>query len=249
MFVDQIAAAIDAAELTQLDSLGRRLWQAHAAGHLTDGQAQSLAEVLRARQMDAKAPRSLANGLRAIAGIFTPRKPQRVPKRPEVLQRRRRLAAAGPLPPSLAGAFTLAEQAVMRIIGNEIRQRGKCALFLDQIAARAGCSRSTVQRALRAAARLGVVTVQERRRRGHKSLTNIVRAVCALWKDWLAKTSHSRGDRVSNSKPDRYKNSNSLFESAGTAVLRGDKPRSGPVAALKTDFRWEKGAELSLKAG
>jgi hypothetical protein len=45
---------------------------------------------------------------------------------------------------------------------------------LDEIAARAGTSRTTAQSALREAKRLGVITVQERRHRGRPLATNII---------------------------------------------------------------------------
>jgi Asp/Glu/hydantoin racemase len=47
-----------------------------------------------------------------------------------------------------------------------------------------GVCRSTAQNALRAARRLGLITVQERRRRGMASLTNVVRIVSREWTAW-----------------------------------------------------------------
>ena len=58
-------------------------------------------------------------------------------------------------------------------------------LHLDCIAARSGTSRSTVQRALREAQLLGLIVVQERRRAGQRSLTNIVRVISQEWRTWL----------------------------------------------------------------
>ena len=45
------------------------------------------------------------------------------------------------------------------------------------IAALAGVSRSTTQNALRAARRLGLIEVKERRRRGLPSLTNVIKVI------------------------------------------------------------------------
>ncbi len=73
----------------------------------------------------------------------------------------------------------------MRIIADEVRQHGSCSIHIDAIAARAGVSRSTVQRALREAQQLGLIVVQERRRAGQKSLTNIVRVISQEWRSWL----------------------------------------------------------------
>jgi hypothetical protein len=46
---------------------------------------------------------------------------------------------------------------------------------------------SSRQSALRQARRLGMVTVQERRRRGQRSLTNVIHIISREWRDWLAK--------------------------------------------------------------
>jgi hypothetical protein len=62
-------------------------------------------------------------------------------------ERRRRLAASGPLPPSLACRFTTGELAVLKVIADHVRHAGRCALCVDDIAARAGvCRRLAVQR-------------------------------------------------------------------------------------------------------
>jgi hypothetical protein len=86
------------------------------------------------------------------------------------------------LPPPLAARFTWGEIAVMRIVGDECRVHGCCTLHIDAIAGRAGVHRTTVQNALREAqgrepGRTAIITVQQRRRRGQRSLTNIIRIV------------------------------------------------------------------------
>src|SRR5687767_15847063 len=77
--------------------------------------------------------------------IFPPRRLQRAPKRPVAIARRRHLAASGPMPPSLACKFTVGELAVLRIVGNEVRQHGHCDRCVDELAARAGVCRRMVQ--------------------------------------------------------------------------------------------------------
>ena len=52
MFINALAGAIDAAHPKQFDYLSRQLWQAHAAGHIPDQDAQSLAERLHSRRGD-----------------------------------------------------------------------------------------------------------------------------------------------------------------------------------------------------
>ena len=50
-----------------------------------------------------------------------------------------------------------------------------------------GVGRTTAQNALRAAAAMGLVTIQERRREGQKNLPNVVRVVSREWRQWLAR--------------------------------------------------------------
>src|SRR5215204_5784968 len=81
------------------------------------------------------------------------------------------------MPPALAARFTVGELAVLRIVGDEVRASGLCGLCIDAIAARAGVCRRTAQNAIRQAARLGLLTIQERRREGQKNLPNILRVI------------------------------------------------------------------------
>jgi hypothetical protein len=99
------------------------------------------------------------------------------------------------MPPALACKFTVSELAVLRIVGDEVRQHGYCDRCVDEIAARAGVCRQMVQNAIREAARLGLLTVEERRREGRRNLPNVVRIVSKDWASWLA-----RGGRSSHSQ-------------------------------------------------
>jgi len=101
------------------------------------------------------------------------------------------------MPPALACKFTVSELAVLRIVGDEVRQHGCCDRCVDEIAARAGVCRRMVQNAIREAARLGLLTVQERRREGRRNLPNVVRIISKEWTSWLA-----RGGRPSRPKAD-----------------------------------------------
>src|SRR5215204_3501444 len=192
-FCNQMTAAIDGARtLTRLDHLSRSIWQGLTAGAVADDDAQALAERLHAR-------RSIVRGEIKPVGIpvgrpsiFPPRRLQRAPKRPVAIARRRHLAASGPMPPALACKFTVSELAVLRIVGDEVRQHGYCDRCVDEIAARAGVCRSMVKNAIREAARLGLLTVEERRREGRRNLPNVIRIVSKEWASWLA-----RGGRAS----------------------------------------------------
>ena len=196
MFAQQIAEAVTRAHtLTRLDHLSRSIWQAMVANAVSDDEAQNLAELIHAR-------RSVVRGeVRPVgippgrSSIFPPRRLQRPALRPVAIARRRHLAAAGPMPPALACRFTVGELATLRIVGDEVRQHGHCDRTLGEIAARAGVSRSTAKNAIRAAAAMGLLTIQERRREGRVNLPNILRVVSREWLQWLS----NRADRANRS--------------------------------------------------
>src|SRR3954471_15441783 len=198
-FCDQMAAAIDGARtLTRLDHLSRSIWQGLTAGAVGDEDAQALAERLHARRGVLRGeikPVGLPVGR---PSLFPPRRLQRAPKCPVAIARRRHLAASGPMPPALACKFTVSELAVLRIIGDEVRQHGQCDRSVDELAARAGVCRRMVQTAVREAARLGLLTIEERRRDGRRNLPNVIRITSKEWMSWL-----SRGARSSRPPAER----------------------------------------------
>src|SRR5580765_5231374 len=169
MFCETVAAAIGSARtLARLDHLSRSIWQAMAAGAVSDDDAQRLAEDLHAR-------RSVVRGDIVPVGIpagrpsiFPPRRLQRPPQRPVAITRRRHLAASGPMPPSLACRFTVGELAVLRIVSDEVRQHGRCDRTLAELAARAGVCRALAKNVLRRASKDGLITIEERRREGRR---------------------------------------------------------------------------------
>ncbi len=55
-------------------------------------------------------------------GTVPARRPQRPPQRAIAIERRRRLASSGPLPPAIACRFTTGELAVLRIVGDEVAE-------------------------------------------------------------------------------------------------------------------------------
>jgi hypothetical protein len=95
------------------------------------------------------------------------------------------------MPPALACKFTVSELAVLRIVRDEVRQHGQCDRCVDEIAAWAGVCRSMVKNAIREAARLGLLTVQERRRQGRRNLPNVVRIISKEWTMWLTRGGRS----------------------------------------------------------
>jgi hypothetical protein len=94
-------------------------------------------------------------GQNAPAGFLRARA-QFSPDRRRSIQRRRRLAASGPMPPAMACLFTVGELAVLRVVGYEILAHGCCDRSLAEIAARAGVFRKLAQLTLRMAARDGL---------------------------------------------------------------------------------------------
>jgi hypothetical protein len=152
---DSLAWDVEHAPLEHLDPICSAFWRAYANGELTDDEAQSLAELARDRQRPKPPPKPLP-----------PRQARRAPRSPDrqrSLERRRRLSAAGMMPPGLAARFTVGERAVLYVIAQQVKLRGQCDLYINQIAAFAGVGRTTCRNALRIAKRLGLIEIDERR--------------------------------------------------------------------------------------
>jgi len=172
MFVDEIRRAIEAAPRMKLPDVAALLWRAYGAGQVTEAEAEALSNLIEEKA--------------SAAIIARPKRPiGSRPRSPESLERRRRWAASGRLPPRLACQFTLAEHAVLATIAAEIVRKGSCQLTVGHIAALAGVSQSTVRNALREARRLQLLTVEERRVSARRSDTNIVRIISPEWMSWL----------------------------------------------------------------
>ncbi|MCJ2053939.1 hypothetical protein [Methylobacterium sp. J-070] len=107
------------------------------------------------------------------------------------IERRRRLACSGPMPPALASRFTTGQLAVLRVVGDEMARNGACSLCIDAIAARAGVCRRLAQAAIRLAEGDGLLTIQERRHQGRKSDPNVVRIISREWLQWLRRGGRS----------------------------------------------------------
>jgi hypothetical protein len=184
MFADQFAGAISCAQFSDLNALAHKLWKAHAAGHLDDETAQRLAE-----QLEARKPKPSVTFQDARCGVLIDRmsQRQRSPDKQASIERRRRLAACWPLPPDKAAHFTTCEQAVLRVIADEMKRYGICTSCNAKVAAIAGTCITVVKNALRKAKALRLLTVEERRRAGQRSLTNLVRFLSMAWKAWIAR--------------------------------------------------------------
>src|SRR5215212_4433606 len=111
MFVEQLRRAVAASPRAELPTVSALLWKAYAAGQVTEAEASALSEAIEARR-----------------ALPAPQKPEQRrfgsrPRTPASIERRRRWAASGALPPALASRFTLAEQAVLAVVVAERRKR------------------------------------------------------------------------------------------------------------------------------
>lgn len=223
MLVDQIAGALEAARTGRVvDEIAKVLWRAAAEGAVGEEDAGRLGEAIEARRAALQAPAPATR-------LITPRRPPpcKSPDRARSIDRRRRLVAAGWLPPQVAAAFTLAQQAALAIIAQQVVRRGSCVLPIDAIAAIAGTSRTIVKDAVREAARLGLLTVTERRQTAWRNLPNLVRITASSWMAWLS----LRGGR--GRKPDWH-----ATEHKNKAANRPAEAQIGPEKARRGEPQW-----------
>jgi hypothetical protein len=177
---EQFAGAVEHAQFHELHALSRDLWKAYGAECLSEDEAQELAE-----RIEAKRPKRLASEPTSFKPAIAKPKPQRSPDRQASIERRRRLARQSPVPPEHVHEFTVSEHAAMTILVGEVGKHGVCSLFMDAIAALAGTCRTVVRNTINKGRALGLLYREERRRRGQKSLTNLVRILRPAWRQWL----------------------------------------------------------------
>lgn len=240
--IGMLSAIAATKSLATLENYSRAVWADWDARRLSDEQAQSLAEAIEARRKQVRGLDTIAvraPGVAAAAkakgqaSYFPAKRKQPVsPDRRISLQRRRRLAASGPMPPALAAHFTTGELAALRIVVDEVRDRKQCRLTLGEIAARAGVGITTARNAIRYAAREGLVTIEERRRDRRPNLPNIVRVVSREWVLWIARGTHQA--RTSKTTPP-----SSEKKSATIAVKGGGskKTESTDTSSFRTSYR------------
>jgi hypothetical protein len=193
---EHLEAATIGADAATLDDLARQLWRSYEAAEISDADAEAVSEAIQTRRAALKAdrPNPTHNAVAAILPRCRP-KPKPSPDRRARLDRRRNLA--GQLPPHVRHHFTEAERSVLALISRDVRHHGCCDRHIDALARESGSSRSTVKRAIREAVRLGLLRRQERRRRGCKSLTNILSVIDPGWRAWL-KLSQDRGPELAH---------------------------------------------------
>ncbi|WP_181704446.1 hypothetical protein [Chthonobacter albigriseus] len=204
--LDALRNAIAEAPTTAaLDVAARGLWAALAAGMLDEDRAGQLAEALEARRVMLRTPSQARTGRTPVSAsrtvtLFAKARQSMPPDRRKSIERRRRLAASGPMPPQLAAHFTTAELACLRIVADEVKAHGVCTRSYEEIAARAGTCRSSARNAIRRAAALRLITVQTRPRPGRKHLPNVVSVVSKEWLAWLRIGMRDRSRQIGGKK-------------------------------------------------
>jgi hypothetical protein len=190
----QLRRAIETAPRSALDAITAQLWRAFGEGYVTEAEAEALAALIETRQAARDPDRGSSTSSTGsntpqdrASGSRTGRSGSR-PRTDVSMERRRRWAASGRMPPGIAARFTLAEQAVLSLVAAETCRRKDCRLAIEHMAALAGVSRSTVKNAIRVAAKLGLLNVEERRLTGWRNDTNIIRIVSPEWLSWLRLT-------------------------------------------------------------
>ena len=193
--LDLLTAIGGTKSLATLDGFARTVWQRWGAKEVTDEQAQSFAEAIEARKREVRGVDTVAQRAPHVAAQakgqgrlshFPPkRKAAPSPDRRASIERRRTLAASGPMPPQLASQFTTGELAVLRLVADEVRTKRHCTLTLGELAARAGVGITTARNAIHEAAGHGYLTIEERRRDKRPNLSNVVRVVSREWLGWI----------------------------------------------------------------
>lgn len=184
MFADEIRRAVEVSPRVKLPDVVALLWRAYGEGQVTEAEAEEISARIEVRK---------GSGVPGIKGLQSARRVGSRPRTDASMERRRRWASSGRLPPQLAACFTLAEQAVLAVVAAETVKRGDLRLCHEAVAAIAGVSRSTVRATLRRARGLGLVEVEERRLTPWRSQPSIVRIVSAAWKAWNRLARRGRG--------------------------------------------------------
>src|SRR3954454_10890440 len=173
MLADELRRAVEASPRAELPAVSGLLWRVYAAGQVSEAEAQALSDLLEARKALPAPQRPIQRRLGSQ------------PRSPASMERRRRWAASGALPPALAARFTLAETAVLAVVAAEHQKHGRCTLVIEHIAALAGVGRTTVKNALREAQRQSLLRIEERRLSAWRNAPNVVTLTSPEWLSWL----------------------------------------------------------------
>ena len=240
-YADEIRRQVELAPRTALPAITAALWRAYGDGKVTEAEAETLSVLIesqRATQIrtvrvnieqasnpsgtrdgnETAAPRALVQTARRAVGSR--------PRTDASMERRRRWAASGRLPPGLAARFTLAEQAVLALVAAETVRRKDCRLSIENMAAVAGVCRSTVKNAIREARQIGLLTVEERQITGFRNDTNVLRIISPEWLAWI---------RLARKQARHHHDGNTLAKGYATRPI----PSSGGGVKTVTSTRTE----------
>jgi hypothetical protein len=212
MFVEELRRAVEVSPRCELAKVASLLWRAYAAGQVSEAEASELSEMIEAR-------RALPAAQKPVPRCLGSR-----PRSPASMERRRRWAASGALPPALAARFTLAETAVLAVIAAEVLRHSACTLTVGHIAALAGVSETTVRNALRAARGLGLLSIEERRLTAWRNAPNVVRIVSREWQAWLRLRGTGGGCKLVNPTPTQEKNTGPSAQRNRPWAAKGQGP-------------------------
>jgi len=191
------------------------------------------------------------HGIGALPGLFKQAKPQRAPDKQAAYERRHRIAYSGVMPPHLAGRFTVAEMAIFRIVADEVKVQGKCALSLAEIGARAGTCRKTAQRALHHAQAEELIRIGTRKIEGKpRHLPNVVEVISPDWAGWIRRGAKPKcirmcsgvtGQKGPSTDINRFKEDGCASNAASCNAVSPDRPKrllevSNEAKQLATDI-------------
>jgi hypothetical protein len=216
VFAEQLRRAVEASPRVELAKVAGLLWRAYAAGQVTEDQASELSELIEARRALPAAQKPMQRRLGSR------------PRSPASMERRRRWAASGALPPALAARFTLAETAVLAVIAAEVLRHSACTLTIGHIAALAGVSETTVRNALRAARGLGLLTIEERRLTAWRNAPNVVRIISREWLAWL-RLGAPKGGGCNFAKPTTTQENNKGTTAQRSRGWAAERQQAAPV--------------------
>src|SRR3954467_3230655 len=214
MFAQQLRQAVEAAPRVDLAKMAGLLWKAFAAGQVSEAEATALSEAIELRRAPPAAQKPAQRRLGSR------------PRMSASLERRRRWAASGALPPQIAARFTLAETAVLAVVSAEVRQHAACTLTIGHIAAVAGVCAQTVRNALRVAQRLGFVHVEQRRVSAWRNRPNRVTILSPEWTTWLRMARRGGASKCVEATPTQEKNEGTLALRNRTWAAEGQTART-----------------------
>ena len=209
MFVEEIRRAVQACQRGRLPELSAAVWKGYAAGAVSEDEAQRLAELIEARKV---VPMASAAARRPVGSR---------PRSSASLERRRAWTGSGWMPPAIAARFTMGEAAAIGVVVAEIANRGRCELYINAIAGRAGVCPSTVRNALRQARGLGLLHVNTRRVARDRCLSNVVTLVSRELELWVR--TRVRAERQGGTCKSLLQTSNHILSSSARPIARAWK--------------------------